>query len=117
MNQKIRIGQFGGKLLFKKLALKALEPTSDFFKPFDYYCPSVRDQLSKRICQTCSFYIANLTAIKNHKKLHHQHANHFNRNTIDEEEDETEIVANSNTNDDSSMPLTNIFELMGQHVL
>lgn len=98
--------------LFHRLALKELEPVSDFQQlPFDFYCPSVRDHLADRICPECSFYIANLKSLRCHKKLHKGGRSLEVENLVDEEEQRHEN-ARHNSNDDSAMPLTNIFDLL-----
>lgn len=44
--------------LFQRLSLQDLKIPIDNWAemPYDYYCPSVRSQLSNRICLTCNRY-------------------------------------------------------------
>ncbi|KAJ8666270.1 hypothetical protein QAD02_007932 [Eretmocerus hayati] len=61
--------------LFQRLALVNLEiPNPDGFKkiPYDLYCPSVRSELSGRICKTCGIYFVTKKAATDHmKSLNH----------------------------------------------
>jgi hypothetical protein len=62
-------GRFG--ILSQRIMLSRLQPTTDFkLFPFDYYCPSVRDQLAKRICKKCGLYFPSQAAVKRHAPLH-----------------------------------------------
>lgn len=102
--------------LLQRLALHSLEPASDFPKvPFDYYCPTVRDQLSKRICKTCSYYVANLAAAARHRKNVHSNQQHIEDDIPFDEADVEAGVANVPIlQDDDSLPLTNIFDIMSE---
>jgi len=53
--------------LFSRLAIR-LEPKAAGFKavPYDFYCPSVRAQLSIRSCKTCGIYHSSKKAMEAH---------------------------------------------------
>jgi len=56
------------------LILHRLEPKTEFKQiPFDYFCPSIRDQLSKRICQKCGSYFPSQVAVKRHMIVHNDY--------------------------------------------
>ena len=38
--------------------------------PFDYYCPSVMDKLTQRICSKCNCSFSSKIARINHQKIH-----------------------------------------------
>src|SRR5687767_3170212 len=78
--------------------------------PFDYYCPSVRDQLAKRICSTCCFYQTNLAAVGRHRKIHNEaHVEELEPSIYLEDEIPVET---RNSGITELMPLTNIFDLL-----
>ena len=40
--------------------------------PFDFYCPSVHDEIKERICNACQGYFISKKALANHKKILHK---------------------------------------------
>lgn len=59
--------------LYLRLSLQSQQPMIDFLQiPFDYYCPSIRDQLAKRICRHCGLYFASQSAVKRHVSVHNE---------------------------------------------
>ncbi|CAF1397769.1 unnamed protein product, partial [Didymodactylos carnosus] len=38
--------------------------------PFDYYCPSVQQDIDRRVCQKCYLYFPSIAALNRHKKIH-----------------------------------------------
>jgi hypothetical protein len=38
--------------------------------PFDYFCPSIKESIDKRICKTCHLYCSSNLSVKSHEKIH-----------------------------------------------
>lgn len=56
--------------LFQRLSIKlsiSYEPFTEM--PYDYYCPTVHEQLSDRVCKTCGLYFASKKGAISHMKL------------------------------------------------
>lgn len=51
------------------------EDTKLNFIPMDYYCPSLQNQLNRRICKKCNLYFASIKNVTNHNKLMHNKKN------------------------------------------
>lgn len=56
--------------LFVQLSLNMTVDTPFKETPYDFYCPSVQNQLKDRICSVCSKYFASKKAVQLHKKNH-----------------------------------------------
>ena len=55
-------GTYGS--LFHRIALRRLEPENGYkCMPFDMYCPSVKEQIPKRVCSSCGKYFASQAAV------------------------------------------------------
>ncbi|CAF1571218.1 unnamed protein product, partial [Rotaria sordida] len=66
------IGSFGG--LLQRLALNSIQPQTKLLQvPFDYYCPTVEEKLTKRTCEICGLYLPSKTATTSHNKIHRKH--------------------------------------------
>ena len=50
----------------ERKAASAIVPGTNF--PYDAYCPSVRKDLPRRICKSCSVYFTSMAAVKRHRK-------------------------------------------------
>lgn len=49
-----------------------IQPLNAFIStPYDLYCPSVRDDLEKRCCNTCGIYFASITRAAEHRRAAH----------------------------------------------
>ena len=58
------------------MAPSRLVPSHDFTViPFDLYCRSLQNTLSKRICKHCAAYIPSQAAMKKHSSVHKQPCN------------------------------------------
>jgi hypothetical protein len=67
------VGLVAGHFVFfeKRILLKCLDPkTAHPALPFDYYCPSVQDKLSKRVCDDCGLYFSTAIAMNSYRKVH-----------------------------------------------
>jgi hypothetical protein len=56
--------------LSRRLALKCSVKHRFHVLPFDYYCPSIRENIEERICEICGLYCLSKNNVKSHKKLH-----------------------------------------------
>ena len=64
-------GNFGN--LLRRLALGKLDPSWEGSQklPFDFYCPSVQEELTDSICGFCGEYFVSKAAVAQHKKALH----------------------------------------------
>ena len=86
-------GNFGS--LYQRMALSHLVPPHDFVViPFDLYCPSLQNTLTKRICKHCSAYFPSQAAMKKHLSVHKQPCN---QSVEDDEPAEATESISSNT--------------------
>ena len=99
--------------LQKRLLLcKKTVEGSEYVKiPFDLYCPSMKDKLTKGICPICESYWPSTAAMRRHKKCHKPQKSHTvsdEEETDDESEQSPQVVEN-----DRPMPIfENIFEIL-----
>ncbi|CAF2596257.1 unnamed protein product [Rotaria sp. Silwood2] len=80
-----------------------MQHTQNDILPFDYCCSSVRKELKRRVCSICKQYIPSAYRMKNHYKIHAQQyasncldydENMFNNeNSIENDDDDTEILS------------------------
>lgn len=82
--------------LDKRMRVKAQPGKAKKFKmvPYDLYCPSMKDQLEKGICEFCGSYWPSKAAKDRHKKCHTVGDTDTDTNT-------TESVSETNTDDDT----------------
>ena len=113
------------RLLFKKIPLAAIKYNE---VPFDLYCPSMQDKLSKGICKICNRYWPSAAAMIRHKKCH-RNVNGLEAESEEQSGRESEVdeesshelsceeampeESSSNENDGEIMPVfRNIFDVL-----
>ena len=96
--------------------------------PFDLYCPSMQEKLSKGICKICNRYWPSAAAMIRHKKCH-RNVNELEAESEEESGRESEVdeesshelsgeeampeESSSNENDGEIMPVfRNIFDVL-----
>ena len=53
----------------QSIMLNSILPKTKFkVLPFDYYCPSIRDTIKKKICSKCNIYFSTGKALKSHRR-------------------------------------------------
>ena len=68
--------------LFVQLAMKIDFPTERLTSvPYDFYCPSIQDQLLKRICKKCGHYFGSQQRMKDQYSNLHLHADRIKEET------------------------------------
>ncbi|KAJ1522452.1 hypothetical protein ONE63_001642 [Megalurothrips usitatus] len=60
--------------LFVQLAAKIAFPTDQDPVPYDFYCPTIQNQLKSRCCSICGLYFASQVSVKEHKRDAHNMA-------------------------------------------
>lgn len=101
-------GRFGS--LPQRVFLQNLLPKTKYKDfPFDYYCPSLQDQLPKRICTRCGLYCPSQAALKRHMSMHESGVSV----TVDPlADDEYSQLDQRASNEDLQLPIVqNIFDL------
>jgi hypothetical protein len=53
-----------------RLSLKCLIEHPYHVLPFDYYCPTIRENIEERMCEFCGLYCSSKNSVKSHEKLH-----------------------------------------------
>jgi hypothetical protein len=56
--------------LYPSLCQRLLSPEPIPNMPFDWYCPSLANEIMKRICNTCNNYYVSQKALKKHQSIH-----------------------------------------------
>lgn len=56
--------------LLLTILLKDLMPKQHKKVPYDTFCPSVKDVIEKRMCQSCHLYFASANLLQTHKQIH-----------------------------------------------
>ena len=79
--------------------------------PFDLYCPSMKDKLTKGICPVCESYWPSSAAMRRHKKCHKPQKSHTVSDE-DETDDESEQSPQVVENDGPMLIFENIFEIL-----
>jgi hypothetical protein len=59
-----------------RLALECSVKHSFHVLLFDYYCPSIGENIGERICEICGLYCSSKNNVKSHEKLHKNISNH-----------------------------------------
>ena len=113
------------RLLLKKIPFAATKYDE---VPFDLYCPSMQEKLSKGICKICNRYWPSAAAMIRHKKCH-RNVNELEAESVEESGRESEVdeesshelsceeampeESSSNENDGEIMPVfRNIFDVL-----
>jgi hypothetical protein len=78
--------------------------TKNDLLPFDAFCPSLQTKLSSRICSICKQYIPSSIRLRNHYKIHQQHATDL----TDYNNKVEDIVDDNDLNDPYDMPIRSI---------
>lgn len=83
--------KFASLTLRQSIDMKPVDEKLKFI-PFDYYCPSVHTQISRRVCKECQMYFASIKSLTAHKKCMHKRKKReiISRNITDSEFSEPE---------------------------
>jgi hypothetical protein len=99
-------GTFGS--LYQRLALSHLTPPHNFISiPFDFYCPSLVEELIKRVCMICGHYFPSQTARRSHGRIHNRSTTHepVASDIVDDEIVATAEPSSANTTECSGLPI------------
>lgn len=93
--------------------------TQDLEKlPYDYFCPSIKSEITRRTCKICGIYFCSLKAVKAHQKIHTKDASENDKLNFDNsfancEKEVPDVEKEDSTSEiNSPMPLTSIEENM-----